>query len=116
MRVKGGPTTRRRHKRLLKLSEGFRGRRGNCYRLAKLAVQKALQYSYRDRRVRKREYRALWIARINAGAREAGISYSRLVRGLKLAKIELDRKCLADLAYHSPQAFSAVAEKAKAAL
>lgn len=116
MRVKGGVVSRRRHKRLLKLSEGFRGRRRNCYRLAKLAVQKSLKYAYRDRRVRKREFRGLWITRINAAARNCGLSYSRFIRGLQQAGIELDRKVLADLAMRDPQMFAVVAERAKHAL
>ena len=116
MRVKGGVVTRRRHKRLLKLSEGFKGRRRNCYRLAKLAVQRSLKYSYRDRRVRKREFRALWITRVNAAARVCGLSYSRFIRGLAQAGIELDRRVLADIAMRDPNMFAAVAEQARSAL
>jgi large subunit ribosomal protein L20 len=116
MRVKGGVVTRRRHKRLLKLAKGFRGRRGNCFRLAKLAVQHGLVYAYRDRKAKKRDFRSLWIARINAGARLCGISYSRFIRGLNLSGIELDRRVLADMAMHDPTAFAVVAEKAKSAL
>lgn len=116
MRVKGGFKTRRRHKRLLKLSEGFRGRRRNCFRLAKLAVQRSLVYAYRDRKVRKREFRSLWIARVNAGARAGGMSYSRFLRGLKKAGIELDRRVLADIALRDAQTFSGIVERAKAAL
>ena len=116
MRVKGGFRARRRHKRLLKAAEGFRGRRKNCARLAKLAVQRSMIYAYRDRRAKKRDFRSLWILRINAAARLNGISYSRLVRGLKNANIDLDRKILAELAVNNSNAFSAVVERAKAAL
>lgn len=116
MRVKGGVTTRRRHKRILKLAEGYMGRRKNCYKLAKRAVQKGLVYAYRDRKVRKRDYRTLWIARINAGTRNLGVTYSRFIRGLKKANIELDRKALSELAIHHPAAFQTIVEKAKAAL
>jgi large subunit ribosomal protein L20 len=116
MRVKGGVVTRRQHKKVLKLTEGFRGRRRNCFRLAKLAMQKALQYAYRDRRVKKREFRALWIARVGAGARQLGLSYSDFIFGLKLANVDLNRKQLSELAVRDPAAFSQVAEKARAAL
>ena len=116
MRVKRGFAGRRKHKRLLKQAEGFRGRRGSNYKHAKLGVQKALKHAYKHRRLKKREFRAIWITRINAGVRLAGISYSRFVRGLKLARIELDRKILSDMAVHHPADFAAVAEKAKAAL
>ena len=116
MRVKRGFAARRKHKKILKRAEGFRGRRGSTYKHAKLGVQKALKYAYRDRRVKKREFRAIWITRINAGVRLAGISYSRFVRGLKLAGIELDRKILSDMAVHHPADFAAVAERARAAL
>jgi large subunit ribosomal protein L20 len=116
MRVKRGTTSRQRHKRRLKLAEGFRGRRKSSFKLAKLAVEKALQYAYRDRRAKKRDFRGLWIVRINAAARNNGISYSKLIMGLKQAGIELDRKVLAEMASHDPAAFATVAEKAKAAL
>jgi large subunit ribosomal protein L20 len=116
MRVKRGYASRRRHKRRLKLAEGFRGRRKNCFKLAKRAVEKALQFSYRDRRAKKRDFRGLWIIRINAAARLNGLSYSKFMRGLSQAKIELDRKVLADMAFHDPASFALVAEKAKAAL
>ena len=116
MRVKRGYSSRRRHKRRLKLAEGYRGRRSDCFKLAKRAVEKALQFSYRDRRAKKREFRALWIVRINAAARINGLSYSKFIRGLDLAKIDLDRKVLADMAFSDPASFSAVAERAKAAL
>jgi large subunit ribosomal protein L20 len=116
MRVKGGFASRRRHKRRLKLAEGFRGRRSDCFKLAKRSVEKALQYAYRDRRAKKRDFRGLWIVRINAAARMSGLSYSALIRGLNKAQVELDRKVLAELAYTDPASFAVVAEKAKAAL
>lgn len=116
MRVKRGFASRRRHKRRMQLSEGFRGRRNNCFKHVKLGVQKALQYAYRDRRVKKREFRALWITRIGAAARLSGLSYSKFMNGLKKAQIELDRKILADLAVNDARTFSAIAEKAKASL
>ena len=116
MRVRGGFKSRRRHKRILQRAEGFRGRRGNCYKLAKRAVQKALKQAYVHRRAKKRDFRALWIARINAASRLSGISYSRLIAGLRGAQIEIDRKVLADLAVRDPQAFAAIAEQAKTAL
>lgn len=115
-RVKRGVVAHRRHKKILKLAKGYYGARSRVFRVAKQAVIKAGQYAYRDRRNRKREFRALWIARINAGARNNGLSYSRLIAGLKKANIEIDRKVLADLAMNEKQAFSAVVEKAKAAL
>ncbi len=115
MRVKGGVVTRKRHKRLLKLAEGYRGRRGKCYRLAKLAVQHGLVYAYRDRKARKREFRSIWVTRISAGAKQCGISYSRLVNGLKNAGIEIDRKVLSDIAVRDMKTFSTVVERAKAA-
>ena len=103
-------------KKILKQAKGFWGRRSKTYRAAKDAVAKALAYAYRDRRARKREFRALWIARINAAARTCGLSYSKLIDGLKRAGVEIDRKALADLAYHEPDAFAAVAQRAQAAL
>ena len=115
-RVKRGVTARARHKKVLALAKGYRGRRGNVFRIAKEAVMKAGQYAYRDRRAKKRDFRALWIARINAAARPLGLSYSRMINGLNLAGIEIDRKALADLAVHEPAAFTAIAEQAKAAL
>ncbi len=115
-RVKRGVTARARHKKVLALAKGFRGRRKNVFRIAKEAVMKAGQYAYRDRRNKKREFRRLWIARINAAARHAGVSYSRFMAGLKKANIELDRKVLADMAVNDPAAFTSVVEKAKAAL
>ena len=115
-RVKRGVTARARHKKVIAQAKGYRGRRKNVYRVATQAVTKAGQYAYRDRRQRKRQFRALWIARINAGARECGISYSRFMNGLKKAAVEIDRKVLADLAVYDKVAFNALAEKAKASL
>ena len=115
-RVKRGVTARARHKKVIALAKGYRGRRKNVYRIAKQAVMKADQYAYRDRRQRKRQFRQLWIARINAGARLNGLSYSKFMNGLKRAAIELDRKVLADLAVFDKAAFAQLVEKAKAAL
>ena len=114
-RVKRGTTARARHKKVLAKAKGYRGRRKNVYRVATQAVTKAGQYAYRDRRQRKRDFRSLWIVRINAAARECGLSYSRLMDGLRRAAIEVDRKVLADLAVHDKAAFAALVEKAKAA-
>lgn len=115
-RVKRGVVARRRHKKVLKQAKGYYGARSRVFRVAKQAVIKAHQYAYRDRRNRKRQFRALWIARINAGARANGLSYSRLIAGLKRANVEIDRKVLADLAMNEQQAFTAVVEQAKTAL
>ena len=115
-RVKRGVTAKARHKKILTLSKGYRGRRSNVYRIAKEAVMKAGQYQYRDRRQKKREFRALWIARINAAVREFGMSYSVFMNGLNKASIDIDRKVLADLAVHDKTAFSKIAEQAKASL
>src|SRR3954466_5190744 len=115
-RVKRGVTAKARHKKVLTLAKGYRGRRNAVYRIAKEAVMKAGQYAYRDRRVRKREFRALWIARINAAARECGLSYSAFMNGLKKASIDLDRKVLADLAVFDKPAFAKIADQAKASL
>ena len=115
-RVKRGVTAKARHKKVLNQSKGYRGRRGNVYRIAKEAVMKAGQYQYRDRRNKKREFRALWIARINAAVRELGMSYSVFMNGLKKASIDIDRKVLADLAVHDKTAFNKIAEQAKASL
>ena len=115
-RVKRGVTARARHKKVLAQAKGYRGRRKNVYRIATQAVTKAGQYAYRDRRQKKRDFRALWIVRINAAARECGLSYSRLMTGLRKAEIEIDRKMLADLAVFDKPAFAALAEKAKAAV
>ena len=115
-RVKRGVTAHARHKKVLKLAKSFRGRRGNVYRIAKQAVMKAGQYAYRDRRAKKRVFRRLWIARINAGARALGLTYSQFANGLKKAAIEIDRKVLADLAVHDQAAFGAIVEQVKAKL
>jgi len=115
-RVKRGVTARARHKKVIDQAKGFRGRRGNVYRVAKEAVMKAGQYAYRDRRQRKREFRALWIARINAAARELGLTYSKLMQGLKKAAVEVDRKLLAELAIADKAAFAKIADQAKAKL
>ncbi len=115
-RVKRGVTARARHKKVLALAKGFRGRRGNVFRIAKQAVMKAGQYAYRDRRNRKRVFRRLWIARINAAARSHGVTYSRFMAGIKKAAIEIDRKMLAELAVNDPAAFGSIVERAKAQL
>ncbi len=114
--VKRGVTARARHKKIITLAKGYRGRRKSVYRIAKQAVMKAGQYAYRDRRQRKRQFRTLWIARINAAAREAGMKYSTFMNGLKKAQIEVDRKVLADLAVFDKPAFAALAVQAKAQL
>jgi len=115
-RVKGGFKSHRRHKKVLKMAKGYRGGRSKLYRTAAETVDRALNYAYRDRRVKKRDFRALWIARINAASRINGLSYSRLVYGLKKADIALDRKVLAQIAVSDPAAFGVVVEKAKAQL
>ena len=114
--VKRGVTTHARHKKVLKAAKGYRGRRKSTIRVAMQAVEKAGQYAYRDRKIRKRQFRALWIQRINAAARQEGLTYSRFMNGLNVAGIELDRKVLADLAVREPEAFKAIAEQAKAAI
>jgi large subunit ribosomal protein L20 len=115
MRVKKGFKARRRRNRILKLAKGFRGRRKNCYKRANQAVERALDYASRDRAMNKRNFRSLWIVRINAAARGVGLSYSKLIAGLAKAKISLDRKVLADMAVADPAGFAAVANIAKAA-
>ncbi|HRD64967.1 MAG TPA: 50S ribosomal protein L20 [Candidatus Competibacter sp.] len=115
-RVKRGVTAHARHKKILKQAKGYRGARSKVFRVAKQAVIKAGQYAYRDRRQKKRDFRALWIARINAAARESGLSYSRLINGLKQAAVDIDRKVLADLAVFDKPAFAELANRAKAAL
>ena len=115
-RVKRGVVARARHKKVLKKAKGYYGARSKVYRVAKQAVIKAGQYAFRDRRVRKREFRALWITRINAAARTNGLSYSRFMNGLSKEGVEVDRKMLADLAVHDAAAFTALAEQAKAEL
>ncbi len=115
-RVKRGVQAHARHKKVLKKAKGYYGGRSRTFKVAKQAVTKAGQYAYRDRRQRKRQFRALWIARINAAARENGLSYSRFMHGLALAEVDVDRKILADLAVHDAVAFTALAEQAKANL
>ncbi len=115
-RVKRGVTTHARHRKVIKAAKGFRGRRKNTFRIANQAVEKAGQYAYRDRKVRKRNFRALWIQRINAATREHGMNYARFINGLSLAGIEVDRKVLADLAVREPEAFKALVDQAGAAL
>jgi len=115
-RVKRGVVAKARHKKVLKKAKGYYGSRSKVFRVAKQAVIKAGQYAYRDRRQRKRQFRALWITRINAGARLHGLSYSRFINGLNRAGIEVDRKILADIAVHDAEAFAALAEQAKSAL
>ncbi len=115
-RVKRGVTARAKHKKVLSEAKGYYGARRKVYRVAKQAVIKAGEYAYRDRRQKKRHFRALWIARINAGARECGLSYSRLISGLKKAGVEIDRKVLAELAVFDKAAFASLADKAKAGL
>jgi large subunit ribosomal protein L20 len=115
-RVKRGTTTKAKHKRILDQAKGFYGRRKNTIRIARQAVEKAGQYAYRDRKVKKRNFRALWIQRINAAVRAEGLTYSQFMNGVKLAGIELDRKVMADLAMNEAAAFSAVIAQAKAAL
>ncbi len=115
-RVKRGVTARARHKKVLALAKGFRGRRGNVFRIAKQAVMKAGQYAYRDRRTKKRVFRQLWIARINDAARECGLTYSQFANGLKKAAIEIDRKMLADIAVHDKAAFAGIVNQVKAKL
>ena len=115
-RVKRGVQAHARHKKVIRLAKGYSGRRKNVYRVAKQAVIKAGQYAYRDRKQKKRVFRALWIVRINAAARQCGLSYSRFINGLMKADIEIDRKVLADLAVNDPSAFEALAERSKVAL
>jgi large subunit ribosomal protein L20 len=115
-RVKGGVTTKHRHKRLLKAVKGYRGARGTLYRVAREAAERSWAYAYRDRKQRKRDFRRLWIVRINAAARQYGLSYSRLMDGLSKAQVEIDRKVLADMAVSDQAAFARLAEVAKAAV
>src|ERR1700749_4121181 len=112
-RVKRGVTTHARHKKVLNLAKGYRGRGSTAYRIAIEKVEKALRYAYRDRRNRKRDFRALWIQRVNAGAREHGLTYSQFMHGLKLAGLDLDRKVLSDIAIREPEAFQAIAATAQ---
>ena len=115
-RVKRGVTARAKHKKVFEFTKGHRGRRKNVYRVATQSMDKALQYAYRDRRVRKRNFRSLWIQRINAAARQHGLTYGRMIDGLTKSGVEIDRKVLADLAVHEPVAFEALVEKARGAL
>ena len=115
-RIKRGVTAKARHKEVLAQAKGYRGRSKNCYRLALRRVEKGLQYAYRDRRNRKRDFRALWIQRINAAARTEGITYGQMIHGLKTAGIEIDRKMLADLAVRDQVGFTSLAKRAQAAL
>ncbi len=115
-RVKRGTVQKARHKKVLEQAKGYYGRRKNVFRVAKQAVDKAQQYAYRDRKVRKRNFRALWIQRINAGAREHGMKYNQVIDGMTKAGIEVDRKVLSDLAINEPEAFKAILDQAKAAL
>ncbi len=115
-RVKRGVTAHARHKRILALAKGYRGRRKNVFRIAKQAVMTAGQYAYRDRRTRKRVFRQLWIARINAASRGLGVTYSKFMAGLKKANIEIDRKVLSDMAIHYPAGFASIVDKVKAQL
>ncbi len=114
--AKNGTVNKKRHKKILKLAKGYRGRAKNCFRTAVQRVEKGLQYAYRDRRNKKRDFRKLWIQRINAGARQNGLVYSQFINGLKLAGIELDRKVLSDLATLEPESFKAIAQQAANAL
>ena len=114
-RVKRGVTKKARHKKVLKMAKGFRGRAKNCFRVAIEKVEKALRYAYRDRRTKKRDFRALWIQRINAAVREHGLVYSKFISGLKAAQIHIDRKILSDLAIKEPEVFAKIVEKVKAA-
>lgn len=114
--VKRGVTTHARHKKVLKMAKGYRGRNKNCYRIAVEKVEKGLQYAYRDRRNKKRNFRALWIQRINAGVRQHGMVYSQFIAGLNAAGIELDRKVLSDLAIREPDAFKSLVDQSKSAL
>ncbi|MEM7225936.1 MAG: 50S ribosomal protein L20 [Pseudomonadota bacterium] len=115
-RIKRGVTTHARHKKVIKQAKGYRGRSKNVFRAAVQRVEKGLQYAYRDRRVKKRTFRGLWIQRINAGAREHGLTYSQFMNGIKRAGIEIDRKVLSDLAVHEPAAFKSLVDQAQSAL
>ncbi len=115
-RAKSGKVSKNRHKKIIKLAKGYRGRANSCFRVAIEKVEKALQYAYRDRRNRKRDFRGLWIQRINAAAREHGMIYSQLIGALKTAAIEIDRKMLAELAVNNAEAFADIVQQAKAAL
>ncbi len=115
-RVKRGVTAHKRHKKIIQMAEGYRGRKKNCFRTARQQVEKSLQYAYRDRRNRKRDFRKLWIVRINAAARIYGLTYSQFINGLKKANIQIDRKVLSDIAINSPQAFESIFKQVDVAL
>lgn len=115
-RVKRGVTSKARHKKIIKLAKGYRGRAKNCFRVAIQRVEKGLHYAYRDRRNKKRDFRALWIQRINAAVREHGLVYSQFIKGIKLAGVDLNRKMLSELAIHNAEAFAKILNKAKKAL
>ena len=115
-KVKRGVITHARHKKIIDAAKGYYGRRKNVFRVAKQAVDKARQYAYRDRRVRKRDFRSLWIQRINAGVRAEGLTYSKFINGLTKCGITIDRKILAEIAYDSPEAFKTIVQKAQSAL
>ncbi len=114
-RAKSGKISKNRHKKIIKMAKGYRGRSKNCFRIAIERVEKALQYAYRDRRNRKRDFRGLWIQRINAAARTHGMIYSTLIRGMKKAQIEVDRKMLAEIAVNNPETFANIVEQVKKA-
>lgn len=114
-RAKAGKVSKNRHKKIIKMAKGYRGRANNCFRIAIERVEKALQYAYRDRRNRKRDFRGLWIQRINAAARQHGMIYSTLISGMKRAEIEIDRKMLAELAVNNPESFAHIVEQVKKA-
>ena len=115
-RVKGGPASHARHRKVIKSAKGYWGRRKNTFRIANQAVEKAGQYAYRDRKARKRNFRSLWIQRINAGVRTEGLTYSRFINGLAKSKIKLDRKVLAELAYNNPEVFKTIVKKVQSSL
>ena len=115
-RVKRGVTSKARHKKIIKLAKGYRGRAKNCFRVAIQRVEKGLQYAYRDRRNKKRDFRALWIQRINAAVREQGLVYSQFIKGIKIAGVDLNRKMLSELAIHNAEAFTKILNKAQKAL
>ena len=115
-RVKRGVESRRKHKKVLKLAKGYRGARSRTFKVAKQAVTRAGQYAYRDRKAKKREFRSLWIQRINAGVRDEGMTYSRFINGLAKSKIKLDRKVLAELAYNNPEVFKTIVKKVQSSL
>ena len=115
-RVKGGPASHARHRKIIKSAKGYWGRRKNTFRIANQAVEKAGQYAYRDRKVRKRNFRSLWVQRINAGVRAEGITYSKFINGLNKSGIKLDRKVLADIAYNNPEVFKSIVKKVQSSL